>query len=192
MSVNWDVAAIVMGLREVPGRDNFDVMNIEHNVFDNIFNTMMDVPRKTKNNIKCEVESQQTHHSIIGLKNISCYNDYNGDIFELLVNIVELEYFGVNKQVVLFKCHWFDIDKGLQVYLVHGLVKIRHNSILASNEPFVLIEQVTQLYYTSSPSKRRDQCDWWAMLKMKARSRFPITDNEQSDGKTIDLNKRVY
>lgn len=33
-------------------RHNLDVMHIKRNVFDNIFNTMMDVPRKKKDNIK--------------------------------------------------------------------------------------------------------------------------------------------
>ena len=33
-------------------RHNLDVMHIEKNVFDNIFNTVMDVKGKTKDNIK--------------------------------------------------------------------------------------------------------------------------------------------
>ncbi|EOY31673.1 Uncharacterized protein TCM_038713 [Theobroma cacao] len=45
----------------------------------------------------------------------SCYNDYDHAFYGLLVNIAKLKYFGVNNQVVLFKCHWFDIKKGLRV-----------------------------------------------------------------------------
>lgn len=97
-----------------------------------------------------------------------CYNDYDHNFYGLLVDIIELEYFGVNNQVVLSKCHWFDINKGVRVDPSHGLVEIKHNSILASNEPFVLAKQVTQVYYTLYLSNKRDRRDWWAMFKTKA------------------------
>ena len=35
---------------------NLDVMHIEKNVFENIFNTVMDVKRKTKDNIKARLD----------------------------------------------------------------------------------------------------------------------------------------
>jgi hypothetical protein len=35
---------------------NLDVMHIEKNVFDNIFNTIMDVKEKTKDNIKARLD----------------------------------------------------------------------------------------------------------------------------------------
>lgn len=37
----------------------------------------------------------------------------------------ELLYKGVNNYVVLFKCHWFDIDNGVRVDRVHGLVEVK-------------------------------------------------------------------
>jgi hypothetical protein len=37
-------------------RHNLDVMHIEKNVFDNIFNTIMDVKGKTKDNIKARLD----------------------------------------------------------------------------------------------------------------------------------------
>jgi hypothetical protein len=37
-------------------RHNLDVMHIEKNVFENIFNTVMDVKRKTKDNIKARLD----------------------------------------------------------------------------------------------------------------------------------------
>jgi hypothetical protein len=35
---------------------NLDIMHIEKNVFENIFNTVMDVKRKTKDNIKARLD----------------------------------------------------------------------------------------------------------------------------------------
>ena len=37
-------------------RHNFDVMHVEKNVFDNVFNTMMDIKDKTKDNIKARMD----------------------------------------------------------------------------------------------------------------------------------------
>ncbi|EOY13370.1 Uncharacterized protein TCM_031929 [Theobroma cacao] len=104
----------------------------------------------------------------------SFYNDHERDFYGILVDIIELEYFGIGNRVVLFKCHWFDTEKGITVDRLHGLVDVNYNSILASNEPFVLAAQTHQVYYSSYPSRRRDQRDWWAVFKTKAKSRFQI------------------
>ena len=37
-------------------RHNLDIMHIEKNVFENIFNTVMDVKGKTKDNIKAKLD----------------------------------------------------------------------------------------------------------------------------------------
>jgi hypothetical protein len=52
---NWVKQSIFWELpywKTNPLRHNLDVMHIEKNVFENIFNTVMDVKRKTKDNIK--------------------------------------------------------------------------------------------------------------------------------------------
>ncbi|EOY08333.1 Uncharacterized protein TCM_022680 [Theobroma cacao] len=121
----------------------------------------------------------------------SFYNDYERDFYGILVYIIELEYFRIRNRVVLFKCHWFDIEKGIKVDPLHGLVKIKCNSILASNEPFVLVAQAHQVYYSSYPSRKRDQRDWWAVFKTKARSRYNIPSSGDGENE-IDLNEEVY
>ena len=40
-------------------RHNLDVMHVEKNVFDNIFNTMMDIKDKTKDNAKARVDLKE-------------------------------------------------------------------------------------------------------------------------------------
>ena len=40
-------------------RHNLDVMHIENNVFDNIFNTIMDVKNKIKDNVKARMDLKE-------------------------------------------------------------------------------------------------------------------------------------
>jgi hypothetical protein len=43
-------------LEDQSSLDNLDVMHIEKNVFENIFNTVMDVKGKTKDNIESRLD----------------------------------------------------------------------------------------------------------------------------------------
>ncbi|XVE92707.1 hypothetical protein REPUB_Repub01dG0122800 [Reevesia pubescens] len=104
----------------------------------------------------------------------SCFNDYDYDYYGILVDIVELEYVGCGNRVVLFKCHWFETEKGVRVHPRYGLVEVKHKSTLLTNEPFVLAQQCQQVYYTTYPSKRKERHDWWAVGKIKARNRFDL------------------
>ncbi|EOY13556.1 Uncharacterized protein TCM_032154 [Theobroma cacao] len=135
-------------------------------------------------------QNRKTMNSGVCIKG-SFYNDRERDFYGILVDIIELEYFGIGNRVVLFKCHWFDTEKGIKVDRLHGLVDVNYNSILASNEPFVLAAQAHQVYYNSYPSRRRDRRDWWAVFKTKARSRFqiPISGDREIES---DLNEGVY
>ena len=85
----------------------------------------------------------------------SCYNDHERDYYGMLVLILELEYFGIENKVVLFKCDWYDIEKELRVHPHHGLVELKYKSRLSTNEPFVLAQQAQQVYYMSYPSRNR-------------------------------------
>ena len=71
----------------------------------------------------------------------SCYNDYERDYYDMLVEILELEYFDIENKVVLFKYNWYDIEKRLKVHPHYSLVKIKYKSRLSISEPFVLDQQ---------------------------------------------------
>ena len=49
----------------------------------------------------------------------------------------------------------------------HKLIKIKHGSKAYVNDPFVLAQKVTQVYYTPFPSRKRERKDWWAICKIK-------------------------
>ena len=55
----------------------------------------------------------------------NCYNDLERDFYGILIDIVEVEYFGIGNKVVLFKCHWFDTERGLRIHPYHGLTEIK-------------------------------------------------------------------
>ena len=133
--------------------------------------------------------SRKTMNSGVCVKD-NYYNDFDRDFYGILTDIIELEYFGIGNKVVLFKCHWFDTERGLHVDPRHGLVDIKHKSILASNEPFILAEQSQQVYFSTYPSTKKDRRHWWAVFKTKARSRFNLRRND--GGQILDLNEGVY
>jgi Domain of unknown function (DUF4216) len=68
-----------------------------------------------------EVNARMTHNMII-----------------TVLEVIGLEYDGVNNKVILFNCHWFDIVNGVKVDYRHGLIEIKHTFTFQSDEPFVL------------------------------------------------------
>ncbi|GLT96196.1 hypothetical protein SLE2022_138390 [Rubroshorea leprosula] len=66
----------------------------------------------------------------------------------VLNEIIELQYLG-GKQIVMFKCDWWDIDnfgKGVKIDK-YGFVSVNTTRKLNIDEPFVLASQVEQVYY---------------------------------------------
>lgn len=69
----------------------------------------------------------------------------------------------------MFKCEWYDTEgKGIKVDN-HGLVEILHKKYLQTNDPFVLAVQAQQVYYSTTPSRKRERSDWWNVIKTKSR-----------------------
>ncbi|PKA64983.1 hypothetical protein AXF42_Ash011585 [Apostasia shenzhenica] len=97
----------------------------------------------------------------------SSYNDYERDYYGMLIDIVEFEYFGRENNVVLFKCEWYDTERGTKIDPRYGLVDVNFKSRLAVNEAFILAQQATQVYYTIYPSCNKDKSSWWAVCKAK-------------------------
>ena len=82
------------------------------------------------------------------------------DFYDLLDEIIEIEYHGPLMRVVLFKCMWFDPVKGMNVHTKFNLVEINHKKKYMKYEPFVLAQQAIQVYYASYPSFKRGKTDW--------------------------------
>ena len=79
-----------------------------------------------------------------------------------------MSYIGGNS-IILFKCQWFDNNNGIKIDLWHGITEIKYGSKAYFDEPFVLAQQASQVYYTPLPSRDRGRKDWWAVCKIKSR-----------------------
>jgi len=92
--------------------------------------------------------------------------------------------------VFLFKCSWYDtIDRGIRVDLHFGLVKINSKARLCNiNYVFVFAKQCQQVYYTYTPSFRKDRSivDWLSVLKTKPRGRVELVQDENEDTSARD------
>jgi hypothetical protein len=103
---------------------------------------------------------------------------------------MELQYHSEQNRVFLFKCYWYDTtDRGIRVDPHYGLVEInskaRHRNV---NDVFVFTKQCQQVYYTYTPSFRRDRSrvDWLSVLKTKPRGCVEVVQDENEDTSVID------
>ena len=107
----------------------------------------------------------------------NCYDYAERDFYGLLLDIVELDFLGEGNKVVLFKCRWFDSERGFRIHPRHGLVDLKYRTHFAQNEPFILGIQAHQVYYTPYPNSRREFRDWWAVCSVKARSTYNLEES---------------
>jgi hypothetical protein len=103
---------------------------------------------------------------------------------------MELQYHSEQNRVFLFKCYWYDTtDRGIRVDPHYRLVEInskaKHRNV---NDVFVFAKQCQQVYYTYTPSFRRDRSrvDWLSVLKTKPRGRVEVVQDENEDTSVID------
>ncbi|KAJ8646970.1 hypothetical protein MRB53_008718 [Persea americana] len=109
-----------------------------------------------------------------------CYNELGHAFYGELEEIIELSYKGTyGGQINLFKCHWFDSEKGIRVDR-HGITDIDVHRSTYVNAPFVLPTQTLQVYYTPSPIRKRDRqpTDWQVGIRTPARTRVQLVDRE--------------
>ncbi|KAJ8648243.1 hypothetical protein MRB53_001266 [Persea americana] len=109
-----------------------------------------------------------------------CYNELGRAFYGELEEIIELSYKGTyGGQINLFKCRWFDSEKGIRVDR-HGITDIDDHRSTYVNAPFVLPTQTLQVYYTPSPIRKRDSppADWQVVIHTPACTRVQLVDRE--------------
>lgn len=105
----------------------------------------------------------------------SCYNDTEYDFYGLLEEILEFQYCNLpNMYVTLFKCRWVDPVTGQRIHPKYGFVDVNLSRIYKTDEPFVLVQQATQVYYVGYPGSKRNRVDWIAACTTKARSTVEV------------------
>ncbi|KAK1399147.1 hypothetical protein POM88_009010 [Heracleum sosnowskyi] len=160
-TIPGNVLALAMG----PDRDQVSHNGYKVNGYD--FHTKAyGLSKKTTNSGVC----------VLG----DCYNELSHAFYGELEEIIELSYKGTyGGHINLFKCRWFDSEKGIRVDK-HGIIDIDLHKTTYSNEPFVLPTQTTQVYYTASPGKKRDRlpADWKVVIHTPARRREEVVDGD--------------
>ena len=97
-----------------------------------------------------------------------------------LEDIVQITYKGkYGGSINLFQCRWFDntMNKGIKVDQF-GIIDIDLHRSAYTSEPFVLPSQASQVYYTRSPSKKRERppAQWHAVIHTPARHRVHLVN----------------
>jgi len=108
----------------------------------------------------------------------------------MVASVIKLQYHSQQNRVFLFKWYWYDTtDRGIRVDPHYGLVEInskaRHRNV---NDVFVFAKQCQQVYYTYTPSFRKDRSrvDWLSVLKTKPKGRVEVVQDENEDISVID------
>ncbi|XP_010684464.1 uncharacterized protein LOC104899023 [Beta vulgaris subsp. vulgaris] len=95
------------------------------------------------------------------------------EYFEKLKEIYELNYYGSYK-VVMFRCDWVDIHKGLKTNL-NGSVcvnfsKLMHTSRYLYDDPFVFSTYAKQVFYVENKMQK----GWFYVIRTKPRDLFEV------------------
>jgi len=101
-----------------------------------------------------------------------------------------LQYHSKQSIVFLFKYYWYDTtDRGIRVDSHYGLVEINSKARLRNvNDVFVFAKQYQQVYYTYTPSFRKDRSrvDWLSVLTTKPKGRVEVVQDENEDTSVQD------
>ncbi|XP_052305336.1 uncharacterized protein LOC127904747 [Populus trichocarpa] len=134
-------------------------------------------------------QGRKTYNSGVCVKG-STSSELEVDYYGRLEEVVELQYHNEQNIVFLFKCYWYDTtDRGIRVDLHYGLVEINSKARLRNiNDVFVFAKQCQQVYYTYTPSFRKDRSrvDWLSVLKTKPRGRVEVVQDENEDTSVRD------
>jgi hypothetical protein len=126
------------------------------------------------------------------VKGSTC-SEFEVDYYGKLEEVIELQYHSEQNRVFLFKCYWYDTtDRGIRVDPHYGLVEINSKARLRNvNDVFVFVKQCQQVYYTCTPSFRKDRSrvDWLSVLKIKPRDRVEVVQDENED---ISVRDKVF
>ena len=89
-------------------------------------------------------------------------NGKKGTYYGLIEDIWELDY-GPSFKVPLFRCKWVNLKGGVKVDPQYGMTTVDLNNLGYDTEPFVLANDVAQVFYvkdmSSKPKKRKDTSD---------------------------------
>ncbi|KAL0439036.1 UNVERIFIED_CONTAM: hypothetical protein Slati_2386600 [Sesamum latifolium] len=76
----------------------------------------------------------------------SSYTDTDSDFYGILEEVIQLDYPVIpNMQIVLFKCRWVGLVRGVKVHPRYHLVDVNFKKVYRKNEPFIMAQQAVQV-----------------------------------------------
>ncbi|KAH0698096.1 hypothetical protein KY289_015578, partial [Solanum tuberosum] len=102
----------------------------------------------------------------------------NFDYFGVLTDVIELQ-FVMDRRVMLFRCNWFDVYdeiKGVKKD-EYDFVSVNPDRFLKTNEPFVLVDQASQVFYANDNSNK----GWQVVRKTQPRDSYEIVEQMHDD-----------
>ena len=71
------------------------------------------------------------------------------DFYGVLKDVLEVEYIGPNKKVLVFQCDWFDLSgrRGIQIDKDCELTNINVSRKWYADQPYILASQARQVFY---------------------------------------------
>ncbi|GKU96446.1 hypothetical protein SLEP1_g9679 [Rubroshorea leprosula] len=112
------------------------------------------------------------------------------DYYGVLKEVIELLYYGHSchqETIILFNCDWYDTNRGIRVNVEHGIVDVNTRFKLSTGEPFCLVSQAQQVYYTPYlAAMDRTTRGWLAACKIKSRHLIE-TSSTSSSGEVNDI-----
>ncbi|KAM3202854.1 hypothetical protein P3L10_030479 [Capsicum annuum] len=116
---------------------------------------------------------------------VSSKNDEDNEMFDyygVLTDVIELQFVS-DRRVILFWCNWFDVHdkiKGIKRD-EYDYVSVNPSRFLKINEPFVLVDQASQVFYANDNSNK----GWDIVRKTQPRDSYEVV--KQMDDDVDDL-----
>ncbi|WMV08298.1 hypothetical protein MTR67_001683 [Solanum verrucosum] len=102
----------------------------------------------------------------------------NLDYYGVLTDVIELQ-FVMDRRVMLFRCNWFDVYdeiKGVKKD-EYDFLSVNPDRFLKTNEPFVLADQASQVFYANVNSNK----GWQVVRKTQPRDSYEIVEQMNDD-----------
>ncbi|XP_062113418.1 uncharacterized protein LOC133824536 [Humulus lupulus] len=113
--------------------------------------------------------------------------EYDGnicDFYGIINEIWEVHYLYLNK-VILLKCSWYNTNGSDRMYSEYNFTSTNINSEWFEDEPFVLANQVSLVFYLDDIKKSKDNKDWKVVQKVNHHHIWDIP-SKPMDGEVDD------
>ncbi|XP_075103619.1 uncharacterized protein LOC142178190 [Nicotiana tabacum] len=106
----------------------------------------------------------------------------NINYYGILTDVIELQFL-MGRRVILFRCNWFDMYNKIKGVKKdeYDFVSINLGRFLKTNEPFVLAEQASRVFYTIDNFNK----GWHVVRKTQPRDSYEIV--KQIDDDIVDI-----